>query len=85
MIALSGTWGQRDGRRIRPADVRASSQARATDPYAPQVPIALGRHLLFREISKGGWLAIVLVIAVVLLLVYWPRIAAWIEQRWFKD
>lgn len=52
--------------------------------YAPWVPLALGRHLVFREISKGGWLAIVLVIAVVLLLIYWPRIAAWIERRWFR-
>jgi len=48
------------------------------------VPLALGRHLLFREISKGGWLAIALVIAIVLLLIYWPRIAAWVERRWFR-
>lgn len=50
----------------------------------PQVPLAFGRHLLFREISKGGWLAIALVIAVVLLVIYWPRVAAWAERRWFK-
>jgi hypothetical protein len=48
------------------------------------VPQALCRHLLVREISKGGWLAIVLVIAIVLLLVYWPRIASWVERRWFR-
>jgi hypothetical protein len=48
------------------------------------VPLALGRHLLFREISNGGWLAIALVVAVVLLLAYWPRIAAWAERRWFR-
>jgi hypothetical protein len=48
------------------------------------MPLALGRHLLFREISKGGLLAIVLVIVAVLLLLYWPRIAAWIERRWFR-
>jgi len=54
------------------------------DSSLPQVPLALGRHLLFREISKGGWLAIALVIAIVLLMIYWPRIAAWVERRWFK-
>jgi hypothetical protein len=48
------------------------------------VLLALGRHLLAREISKGGLLAIVLVIAVVLLMIYWPRIAAWVERRWFR-
>jgi hypothetical protein len=48
------------------------------------VPFALGRHLFFREISKGGWLAIALVIAAVLLAIYWPRIAAWLERRWFE-
>ena len=45
---------------------------------------ALGRHLLAREISKGGLLAIVLVIAIALLVLYWPRIAAWVERRWFR-
>jgi hypothetical protein len=47
------------------------------------VPLALGRHLLFREISNGGLLAIALVVAIVLLLVYWPRVTAWVERRWF--
>jgi len=46
------------------------------------VPLALGRHLLFREISRGGWVAVLAVIAIVLLLIYWPRVAAWIERRW---
>jgi len=48
------------------------------------VPLALGRHLLFREISNGGWLAVVLVIAIVALMIYWPRVAAWVEQRWLR-
>jgi hypothetical protein len=48
------------------------------------VPLALGRHLLFREISKGGWLAIAFVIAIVALMLYWPRVAEWIERRWFR-
>jgi len=46
------------------------------------VPLALGRHLLFREISRGGWIAVLAVVAIVLLLIYWPRVAAWIERRW---
>jgi len=48
------------------------------------VLLALGRHLLFREISEGGWLAIGLVVAIVVLMICWPRIAAWVERRWFR-
>jgi hypothetical protein len=48
------------------------------------VPLAVGRHLLGRAIEEGGWLVVLLVIALLLLLVYWPRIATWIEQRWFS-
>ena len=46
------------------------------------MPLALGRHLIFREISSGGWIAIAAVIAIVLLLVYWPRIIARLEHWW---
>jgi len=46
------------------------------------MPLALGRHLLAREISKSGWLAIALIIAIVLLMLYWPRITVWVERRW---
>jgi hypothetical protein len=44
-------------------------------------PLALGRHLLSREVSRGGWIAIIAVIAIVLLLVFWPRFIAWLERR----
>lgn len=46
------------------------------------MPLALGRHLLFREITSGGWIAVAAAIAIVLLLIFWPRIVAWIERRW---
>lgn len=54
------------------------------DSSLPQVPLALGGHYLFHRAAEGGWLAIVLVLAAIALIVYWPRIAAWVERRWFR-
>jgi len=46
------------------------------------MPLALGGHLLYREVSSGNWIAILAVVAIVLLLRFWPQIVAWVAQRW---
>ena len=46
------------------------------------MPFALGQRLLFHNVAHGGGLVLlVAIIAIVLLIRYWPAIAAWIEQR----
>jgi hypothetical protein len=44
--------------------------------------LAAGRHLLFRELSHGGWIAIVALVAIVLLIRFWPLVVARLERWW---
>jgi hypothetical protein len=49
--------------------------------HRSSMPFALGGHFLYREISKGNWVVIVALVAVVVLLRFWPQVVAWVEQR----
>jgi hypothetical protein len=44
--------------------------------------LGLGRHLLLRELSNGGWIAIVAVVVIVLLLFYWSPLVERLERWW---
>jgi hypothetical protein len=45
---------------------------------------ALGRHILFRELGRGGWVAIAAVVAIVLLIRFWSPLLERVE-RWWKS
>jgi hypothetical protein len=43
--------------------------------------LAFGRHLLFRELSRGGWVYAVAVVAALMLIRFWPQMVAWAERH----
>ncbi len=51
----------------------------------PHPPLALGRHLLFREVGQGHWIPILAVVLIVLLVRFWSplleRLGGWWRSR----
>lgn len=48
------------------------------------MPLAFGGHFVFEQLLKGGWIAVIAAVAMVALVLGWPRITAWIERRWYS-
>lgn len=49
------------------------------------MPLAIGQWLLLHHLFRGaGSLVLLVIAALIVLLRFWPQVAAWIEQRWFK-
>jgi hypothetical protein len=46
------------------------------------VPLGLGGLYAFRLLAQRGWLAILAGVAIVMLVIYWPRFVAWVERQW---
>jgi hypothetical protein len=58
-------------------------------PWAPAsgydrtaVLLGFGGHFVFQQLLRGGWVAVLAGAAMVVLVLNWPRITAWVERRW---
>jgi hypothetical protein len=43
---------------------------------------ALGGHFLFREVTRGNWVGIIAIVAVLLLIRLWAPLTARVREWW---
>jgi len=44
--------------------------------------LAFGGFWATRHLAEGGLIVVLAAIAIVVLVLYWPRFTDWIERRW---
>jgi hypothetical protein len=60
---------------------KPSSSAAISTAYAGTVPFALGQRLFVHHIFGRGIVGLIAVVAIVLLMRFWPLIIRWWERR----
>jgi hypothetical protein len=62
-----------------------ASPARHRSPRSAIIAIvlyALGKHLLFREAGRGGWIVILAIVAILLLIRFWSPLLQRLKRWW---